>query len=324
VVDSVPPLPETDRPMGFNARNQARRMETAKTWKRGRVAHQDGDLLTYPGGKNGSGVYQRIISLMPPHEVYIEPFFGGGAIMRLKRPASLNIGIDRDRAAVEKARPPESREKAYAGAQEESENPLCRTIDTPEARWIFNQDDGIEFLRFVATWWHRLFKLNGPVLIYCDPPYMRHTCAGRCRYKYDLADVDHWRLLRALQELNALPDPPMLIISGYDSELYRRELAPRDLPIATSAQKGEWIHTTFQAMTRGGTKATEHLWFNFTPPTVLHDFRYLGGNFRDRERIKRRKTHWVERLRKMPAAERAALVDAINETRIPSHPPKDV
>ena len=61
--------------------------------------------MGYAGGKAGPGVFHRIISLMPPHQIYIEPFYGGGAITRLKRPARLNIGIDRDRAAVEKARP---------------------------------------------------------------------------------------------------------------------------------------------------------------------------------------------------------------------------
>src|SRR5216684_1286815 len=52
--------------------------------------------MAYPGGKNGAGVYQRIISLMPPHRVYIEPFLGGGAVWRLKLPAAVNIGLDLD------------------------------------------------------------------------------------------------------------------------------------------------------------------------------------------------------------------------------------
>ena len=51
--------------------------------------------MTYPGGKNGAGIYQRIINHMPPHRVYIEPFLGSGAVMRHKRPAERNIGIDR-------------------------------------------------------------------------------------------------------------------------------------------------------------------------------------------------------------------------------------
>ena len=39
--------------------------------------------------------------MMPPHEVYIEPFLGGGAIARLKRPAPLNIAMDLYRPAVD-------------------------------------------------------------------------------------------------------------------------------------------------------------------------------------------------------------------------------
>jgi hypothetical protein len=55
--------------------------------------------MPYPGGKGGMGVAQRIINLMPPHEVYIEPFLGDATVMRLKRPASMNIGFDLDPAA---------------------------------------------------------------------------------------------------------------------------------------------------------------------------------------------------------------------------------
>src|SRR5919198_2325026 len=65
------------------------------------VCSDDRDM-TYPGGKNAPGVYQTIINHMPPHEVYIEPFLGSGAILRLKRPARVNIGIDADPQAIAK------------------------------------------------------------------------------------------------------------------------------------------------------------------------------------------------------------------------------
>ena len=36
------------------------------------------DSMSYPGGKNGAGVYQKIINLMPPHDRYFEPLGGRG------------------------------------------------------------------------------------------------------------------------------------------------------------------------------------------------------------------------------------------------------
>ncbi len=63
------------------------------------AAHVGGDvagLTRYPGGKNGAGVWQRLIGMMPPHLAYVEPFLGSGAIWRRKRRAMLNIGIDVD------------------------------------------------------------------------------------------------------------------------------------------------------------------------------------------------------------------------------------
>ena len=60
--------------------------------------------MPYPGGKGGAGVYQTIINGMPRHEVYVEPFLGGGAVMAAKRPACLNIGVDLDAEVIAQAR----------------------------------------------------------------------------------------------------------------------------------------------------------------------------------------------------------------------------
>jgi hypothetical protein len=65
-------------------------------------------------------------------------------------------------------------------------------------------------------------------------------------------------------------------------------------------------------MTHGGPR-TEWLWCNFPEPIALHDYRYLGVGFRERERIKRKKQRWTARLHGLPMLERQALLAAIDE-----------
>jgi site-specific DNA-adenine methylase len=48
----------------------------------------------YLGSNATSGLCQAIIAMMPPHDTYIETHLGGGAIMKRKRAALRNIGID--------------------------------------------------------------------------------------------------------------------------------------------------------------------------------------------------------------------------------------
>jgi hypothetical protein len=89
----------------------------------------------------------------------------------------------------------------------------------------------------------------------------------------------------------------MVMISGYESELYKEILT------------GWHIHT-FDSAVRGGVN-TEWVWMNYPEPIELHDYRFLGNNFRERERLKRRKENWVSRLQCMPVLERQALLCAM-------------
>lgn len=50
--------------------------------------------FSYYGGK--VGLAERIIALMPAHRVYIEPFFGSGAVLFAKAPARIEIANDID------------------------------------------------------------------------------------------------------------------------------------------------------------------------------------------------------------------------------------
>lgn len=227
--------------------------------------------MSYPGGKSGAGVFQTIINLMPPHRVYIEPFLGGGAVLRHKRPASLNIGIDLDAEVIKAAR-------------------RGKIAELGIESFRFEVGDAFEFLLS--------YPFAGDELVYCDPPYMHETRGRSDIYRFEMADRQHVELLAVLRRL-----PCLVMLSGYWTELYGVSL------------KG-WNADSFQAMSRAGRPRTEWIWYNFPAPVALHDYRYLGRDFRQRDRIRRKKQRWTDRLRRLPILERQALLAAIEESGI--------
>ncbi|HCB1499865.1 TPA: DNA adenine methylase [Klebsiella michiganensis] len=189
--------------------------------------------MSYLGSKAGSGVYQKIIAEMPPHDTYIETHLGGGAVMLRKPPARQNWGIDID---------PETIEAFNQG------NPdfLDRLSDT----LFIDVGDAVTFLE------HYDFSSAGRVLIYADPPYLHETRSSRARYRHEYSVEDHKRLLIRLRDL---PDNVSVILSGYPSELYDRMLPG-------------WRSRELQAMTRGGVR-TEKIWMNYPEGAVYsHTF----------------------------------------------------
>lgn len=55
--------------------------------------------MSYPGGKGA--LYQWLINQIPPHDIFISTHLGQCAIMRYKRPARINIGIDLDETVID-------------------------------------------------------------------------------------------------------------------------------------------------------------------------------------------------------------------------------
>ncbi|WP_315708975.1 DNA adenine methylase [Brenneria uluponensis] len=148
--------------------------------------------MSYLGSKAASGVYQKIIAEMPPHDTYIETHLGSGAVMLHKPPAMCNIGIDVDGQTLE--------DFAH------EHNRLY--IDLVRA-------DAVDYLN------HYDFYRAGRVLIYADPPYLPETRTGNARYRYEYSVADHERLLSCLV---SLPDNVSVILSGYSSQLYDERL----------------------------------------------------------------------------------------------------
>ncbi len=219
--------------------------------------------------------------------------------MRLKRPACVNVGIDRDAGVIANFKESGSI-AAIADATRSADARRLRSSDpTMEAsttgssevgryRWICG--DAIAYLQ--------KRRYGTGELVYCDPPYMHETRGRKDRYKFEMTDLQHRQFLRV-----ALEVPAMVIISGYWTSLYAEMLAA-------------WNHSTFQTTNRAGQLTEEHLWFNYPRPVELHDYQYLGSNFRERERIKRKKARWTAKLAKMPLLERQAIMGALAESAI--------
>ncbi len=138
------------------------------------------------------------------------------------------------------------------------------------------------------------YPLQSDAFVYVDPPYLASTrSSDRPLYSFEYKEDQHIELLKILVQL-----PCMVMISGYWSELYAERLSG-------------WRTMTFQTRTRSGKVATEWVWMNYPEPAELHDYCFLGEDFRERERIQRRIVRWRSRLESLPPLERKALITAL-------------
>ncbi len=251
-------------------------------------------LLNYPGAK--WGMAQEIVSLMPPHRSYVEPYFGSGAVLFNKQPSAIETVNDIDGDIV----------NFFTILREQPEE-LARLIDlTPYAKDVFDDahnnrgtdslDRAYRFAirskmghgfkpytktgfkidvagrqgSYASRYWAKMPEQiqqlcgrlkevqieNRPalelirrfnfdnVLIYADPPYLPET---RCcyQYKHEMNEQDHLDMLTALLEHKG-----PVIISGYPSEMYDRELVG-------------WSRITRKSYNQNAEKRTEVLWCNF-------------------------------------------------------------
>ena len=236
------------------ASNRWKAQNSCRSWVDIIAIFGDACAMRYDGGKGVA--YPHIINLMPPHARYIETHLGGGAVMRHKKPATTQIGLEIDGEVID----------SYGSAF----HSLCEVIEVDAVEWLGK------------------VRLDHDTLVYVDPPYHPSTRRRSRVYRYDYTEQDHKNLLALLCTL-----PAKVMISGYDCALYQNML------------RG-WNHHRFMIQSHVGPRQ-ESLWFNFPAPTQLHDDRYLGKNFREREVIKRRLHRLKERLLTLTASERASI-----------------
>lgn len=217
--------------------------------------------MRYDGGKGTC--YAQLINLIPPHERYIETHLGGGAVMRHKKPAKEQYGIDCDATVVD-----------------------MWQQDFLSPNWKVLHGDAIE--------WLTQLRPETDTFIYADPPYHPDTRRRARVYRHDYTVEDHKSLLACLTQL-----PGNVMISGYSSPLYETVLS-------------DWNRHTFMMQTRVGLRE-ECVWFNYSLPKILHDDRYRGDGFRQREVIRRRQDRLKQRVQKLCLAEQVSLHEWLGE-----------
>jgi len=242
-----------------------------------RIRKCPASLVGYFGAKDGQGVAQRIINEIPRHTTYIEGFAGSAAVYRRIRPAAQSFLIDSDRSVIDAWRDDGSRDLSTGLVHGDFFGLVTSQVNAMRtAAWPSSLLDALAVRETV---------------LYLDPPYLLETRGDR-RYKQELGhELEHRALLRWSTSARC-----MILISGYRSSLYDEMLQA-------------WRCIEYPVMTRGGLRM-ERLWMNFPPATSLHDARGAGGNFRERERIKRRARSWASQLKAMSAGERDAVMES--------------
>jgi len=250
-----------------------------------------------------------IVSMLPKHEAYIEPFFGSGAVFFTKPPSRLETINDIDGRVINLFR-----------VMRERPDDLARLIHlTPWARQEYYdaynlcEDDLESARRFLirawmafgrktstATGWRNNLRARFPhyqewvklperilmvsdrlkrvqiecqpavallerhraphVCIYADPPYVMATKSYKPIYTHEMTDKDH---LELLDVLDAHPGP--VILSGYDSPLYKKRLSHWDVHAMT-------------VRAELGVQRREMLWLNPVVATQLTQLFWTKSN----------------------------------------------
>jgi hypothetical protein len=278
---------------------------------------------SYPGGKSGAGIFQRLINLIPPHRILIVPFAGHCGVVRNIRPAEHTIVIDQNPGVCQWwwdwSRTKKGRAIAIhncdgiewmrfsLGCTEYSAAPSCdagstdgrSSVTGSQKRWIdcdrMTRDSTSEYCAAQISGSRATEETAAEAFVFCDPPYVLSERASGKTYECELSDEDHRRFLQVVTAINA--SRYHLMVCGYSCQLY--------------ASLQTWSSIDHRVPTRGGLQ-DERIWMNYQKPVLLHDYQYIGDGRRSRERIRRRQKNWQEQLRQMSEQERLAMLAALN------------
>lgn len=224
-------------------------------------------FLNYFGGKSNAGVYQTIINHIPPHRVFMTLFAGNCGVLKHIRPAETTIINDLD---LDVTKAWDATGISLKGGYE--------VYNTNAFDW-FGQTGTLQDLQW--------YRQKEHVFIYLDPPYLFSARKGQLPiYKHELTEKVHEGFLTDITAYWMTGYKVM--ISHYPCDLYDKILL----------KKNKWNYTDFNGQIRQG-PVIERIYYNYALDGRLHDYQYIGKDFREREKFKRIKTNWFAKLDKM-------------------------
>lgn len=161
---------------------------------------------------------------------------------------------------------------------------------------IRNEFNSISFVDFVLKYKDNERDFNRDCFLYLDPPYPECSRRnGRKYYKYEMLDNKaHITFLTLCKTIDA-----NIMISTRENDLYDEHLPG-------------WRKKVFNTVDRVG-PVQEVIYMNYPEPNQLHQYDYVGEDFTDRQRIKRKLERIVRKIGALPVYERHLIMQALND-----------
>ena len=233
-------------------------------------------LKTYTGGKNGQGVFQAIINQIPPHDVFITAFAGNCGILANKIQAPLANIAIELDAAV---------------SHKWSMIPGITSV---------NADARSYLLDLIAQFKDSSCK----IFIFLDPPYLADVrSTKKPYYKHEMMDpASHEKLVGTMAQLNSINPGIMMMLTHYPCKFYDDRLSQwRAMDIVGRSRKGNTI---------------ERLYMNYPEPSQLHDVRFFGENFRQRELLSKAAKNLKRKFSSWTPLEKQYFLYKLNEPSV--------
>ena len=277
----------------------------------------------YFGGKSGGGTFQILINHIPPHDVFYSLFLGNCGVTRHIRPAQQNILCDLDidvvaawdmvigdhwnyrisntsafdiLAALAKSCDATGINQV-AAHKNAMRDPIAEKCD------VINQDrhaekcDTSSFDKPELTTQKNAIRYHAKHFIFLDPPYrLTSRRSQRAVYKFEMTDAQHADLLEIVTKM---PKGINIMITHYPDPVYDMWLH-------------DWVKKDFYSMTRNGLQL-ERMYMNYEMGDELHDYSFLGDDFREREKFNRIKNNFIKKLKRLPAPLRNSILSSIAE-----------